>query len=81
MTNATILSGVLAILSMLCALVIAVICLLKGYDVKDIAIASGVFVTATLTSIGFFMGHSNGVTAIQEAEQRGAARVAENLRP
>ena len=69
MTNATIrllFSGVLAILSLLSALIVAVVCLLKGYEVGDIAIASGVFVTATLTSIGFFMGHQNGISEVNE---------------
>lgn len=75
MTTATIrllFAGALALTSLVSALLIGLVGMLKGMPVSDIAVASGPFVAVTTASVGFFMGHSNGVNSIHEAEDRGA---------
>ena len=73
MTTATLrllFAGALAMLSLMAALAIALVGIAGNMDVQDIVILSGPFVAVTTASVGFFMGHTNGVSAIQEAVAR-----------
>ena len=73
-------AGALALISLLAALCVGLVGMLKGMNVSDIAVASGPFVAVTTASVGFFMGHSNGVNSIHEAEDRGALQQRDGTR-